>query len=454
LDGFIKDVNSAFEGLQQLLEKWKTHNISALTKCHSALKAQVKAAIAQAAKQALNPEFKTSSDLLENFMLSSGSEMLLLKSLIEKSEAAIAQACVITIKSDLCEVEAAFHREYSEGDFHVERPRGEEALKAELIEASSRADNLIRQNEEVENQHRLMEQDYRSLLTKISTMLNVQVEDSRTATRALSQSWTVATNKKAELTSDLAKQQLAFENMEQLATTRKKKSNTLHAQIEKLSEDFKNKEDQLNSRISKLREASRKDAEELKKRENAIKELERQLNNAGDSKKLLEVRSSTETEALDKPQEPSSLRSSRSDLLLRSLKPFTGVSRRKQIQLWKCPLCGYDYDYKIENCKSCHQPRPTWKCLECEGSNNLLESKCSGCGHIREVAEPISITQSPRHPVFELELSELSEETSELMVSGKKTLISPRLHFARNRQVQTHPKVVENKWPEQSSKPS
>lgn len=451
LEGFIKDVECAFEGLKQLLEKWKNHNISALTKCHSALKEQVKAAIAQAARQALNREFETSSDPLENFMLTEGSEMLLLKSQIEKSEAAIAQACIITITSDLCEVEATFRREYCEPEFHVERSKSEETLKAELNQANLRAENLLQQYEEAKNQYNLMEQDYRKLLTKISTLLNVQADDSRTASRALTQSWTVAANRAEELTSELAKQRLAMSNLEQVAATRKNKNQTLHTQIAQMSEDLKNKEELLsalqlkekegNSRISKLRETSRKDAEELKKRENTIKELERQLR---DFQKQFEMRSTTESEALDEPQEAKSLRNSQSEMLSKTTKLFNVPLRKKQIRLWKCPLCNHGNEYKVENCMSCHQPRSTWKCAECEESSSLLESKCAN-GHSRE-AEPAPTTLSPKHPEFIAECLGLNEDTSEpMMLSGKTVKMSPRVKLDFNRKFQHPPKFEESK---------
>lgn len=104
LEAIKQGVNSAYGHLMKILENWRDRHLSTLEKCHFAMAATVKAALAKAKETVLNEAIGAKDDPLESYFQTDDTEVNLLKTEIKECEEALAKACVLSITSDLNQV--------------------------------------------------------------------------------------------------------------------------------------------------------------------------------------------------------------------------------------------------------------------------------------------------------------------------------------------------------------
>lgn len=161
LEALKQAVDSAYEHLIEVLKNWRSRNIDTLEKCHSVMVAKVNAALTKARETILIEVTRTSDDLLEGYFQTEDREVNLLKTEIKVYEEAMAKACVLSITSDLSQVQEIISRE--EVTIPCERC---DTLKCELLIMARKVDETEKLQREARESLRECT-EIRSSLTQI-----------------------------------------------------------------------------------------------------------------------------------------------------------------------------------------------------------------------------------------------------------------------------------------------
>lgn len=420
LDGLLKEVNCTYEGLQKVLLSWRDHHISALTKCHSAVMQQVNTVIIHMSQQALTQDTLSSTGPLEHFLLNPGSKMLLMKSQIEKSEAAIAEACILKVASDLKEVQEIFRREYSAPPFRLERVKGYEELEAELNAFQMREEDLlgyfdktnqdreivetrykellsqmhteekpkVSENKQEENWRRQWKEEQESMVSRQNERLNdlqnatdMKVEDYRSTIVSLLATVKDIARSPVQHSHELAEMGKLAARHEETAKLLEAKYSEIEEQLVKtfhekekieerfsaLCEDFKTKceavtilqekEKTAKERIAGLRENANKAA---KKKDALIKSLESELQHLRESK--FDGSHSVDIPALS-IESPQLTESMVGDMEANSMKRSMHLSQ--SALTWDCAKCRMKNPIDLEACQKCTKAKPVLVCPSC-----------------------------------------------------------------------------------------
>ena len=428
LDGLIHDVNSTYEGVENLLISWRDHHISAFTKCHSAVKEQVNAVIFHVAQQAVDPDFKSSTDLLENFLLTPGSKLLLLKSQLDKSQITLVEASILKVASDLSEVLQTFRREYSGPKFQ-ERVKGFEMLEAELNATQMREEDLrcyfekakkerdsmeikydelmceVRKAANFEDQsNRIVVQEeslqmqrdeaakdrlswenkYKESLQQMQNEANMRIEDYRSVIAALFSRLVKTTKTVAHQAHKLKSNRDSAVKQEELAKSREEKCSALVDKLVREREEIEAKWIALCEECKKMKEREDLLLQNEKASKERIAEL-RGINKKADGKKDTTIRdlenqlqACRATISDFRGQDPS-----RHSIEMRHFAEQHGreaeasslrgsLRATQSLTTWDCPNCRNCNPIHLQECTICRGPRSVWLCLFCGGYNENI----------------------------------------------------------------------------------